>query len=106
MTDAAVDPAQREAPRPTLALRRHPGSTAVGLAVSVGAIALTTLLIYPLREVTPAVSNGVVYMLAVLLISTYWGLRLGLVTAVGSALAFNFFHIPPTGRFTIADTQN
>jgi two-component system sensor histidine kinase KdpD len=106
MTDAAVDPAHRGAPRPTLSLRRHPGSTAAGLAVSVGAIALTTLLIYPLRQVTPAVSNGVVYMLAVLLISTYWGLGLGLVTAVGSALAFNFFHIPPTGRFTIADAQN
>jgi two-component system sensor histidine kinase KdpD len=67
---------------------------------------MTTLLIYPLREITPAVSNGVVYMLAVLLISTYWGLGLGLATAVGSALAFNFFHIPPTGRFTIADPQN
>ena len=74
--------------------------------MSVAAIAVTTLLIYPLRKVTPAVSNGVVYMLAVLLISTYWGLGLGLFTALGSALAFNFFHIPPTGRFTIADPQN
>ncbi len=42
-------------------------------------------------------------MLAVLLISTYWGLGLGLLTALASALAFNFFHIPPTGHFTIAD---
>ena len=94
------------ASREAFALRGQPRSIWSGLAVSIAAITLTTLLIYPLRTVTPAVSNGVVYMLAVLLISTYWGLGLGLFTAVGSALAFNFFHIPPTGRFTIADPQN
>ncbi len=92
--------------RGTLLLRTRPRSTAAGLAVSVLAVAATTAVIYPLREITPAVSNGVVYMLAVLLISTYWGLGLGLFTAVASALAFNFFHIPPTGQFTIADPQN
>ena len=45
-------------------------------------------------------------MLAVLLVSTYWGLGLGLLTALASALAFNFFHTPPTGHFTIANAQN
>ncbi len=69
-------------------------------------MAATTALIYPLREITPDVSNGVVYMLAVLLVSTYWGLGLGLATALASALAFNFFHIPPTGRLAIAEAQN
>jgi two-component system sensor histidine kinase KdpD len=42
----------------------------------------------------------------VLLVSIYWGLGLGLATGLASALAFNFFHIPPTGRFTIGDEQN
>jgi two-component system, OmpR family, sensor histidine kinase KdpD len=42
----------------------------------------------------------------VLLVSTVWGLRLGLLTCFAAALAFNFFHIPPTGRFTIADAEN
>ena len=41
-----------------------------------------------------------------LLVSSYWGLWMGLATAVLSALAFNFFHIPPTGRFTIAEGEN
>ena len=41
-----------------------------------------------------------------LLISTVWGAWLGMLTAVASALAFNYFHIPPTGRFTIADSEN
>jgi two-component system sensor histidine kinase KdpD len=31
---------------------------------------------------------------------------LGLATSVVSALAFNYFHIPPTGRLTIAHTEN
>ncbi len=69
-------------------------------------MAAITGLIFGLRELVPVVSTGVVYLLAVLLVSSYWGLWMGLATAVVSALAFNFFHIPPTGRFTIADDEN
>ena len=90
----------------SLLLRDRPYSRRAGLAVATLAIALTTLVIYPLREVAPAVSTGVLYLLAVLLVSTLWGTWLGLATAVASALAWNFFHIPPTGRFTIADPEN
>ena len=46
------------------------------------------------------------YLLAVLLVSTVFGLWLGLATSVAAALAFNYFHIEPTGRFTIADAEN
>jgi K+-sensing histidine kinase KdpD len=67
-----------------------------------GVVAAATLLIYPLKDVAPAVSLGVVYILGVLLISTVWGWRLGLVSALLSALAFNWFHIPPTGQLEIA----
>ncbi|MEA2131083.1 MAG: two-component system, OmpR family, sensor histidine kinase KdpD, partial [Solirubrobacteraceae bacterium] len=49
---------------------------------------------------------SVVYLVAVLLASTYWGLGLGIATSLLSALAFNFFHLPPTGRFLIADSRN
>jgi two-component system sensor histidine kinase KdpD len=80
--------------------------TAAGVVAAVAAVALTTALIYPLLEVVPPVSTGVTYLIAVLLISVVWGLRLGLLTAVLSALCFNWFHIPPTGRFTIAEGEN
>ena len=80
--------------------------TSTGVLASIVAVAVTTALIYPLREVVPAVSTGVTYLIAVLLISTIWGLRLGLLTALLSALCFNFFHIPPTGRLSIAEGQN
>jgi two-component system, OmpR family, sensor histidine kinase KdpD len=72
----------------------------------VGSLVLTTLLLYPLSEIAEPVSLGVLYLLAVLLVSTFWGLRLGLATSIAATAAFNFFHIPPTGRFTIADAEN
>ena len=93
--------------RPALQLLRdRPRSRVTGIAVATLAIALTTLVIFPLREGAPAVSTGVVYLLAVLLVSTLWGLWLGLGTAVAGALAWNFFHIPPTGHFRIADAEH
>jgi K+-sensing histidine kinase KdpD len=89
------------APFPT-----HRESIAAGFGVAVLCVALSTALIYPLRQITPAVSTGVVYMLAVLVISIYWGFWLGLFTAVASAAAFNFFHIPPTGNLDVANGEN
>jgi two-component system, OmpR family, sensor histidine kinase KdpD len=78
----------------------------LGLTLAAVAVALATAAIYPLKSVAPAVSLSVVYLPAVLLISAYWGLLLGLVTALASAAAFNFFHISPVGRFTISDSRN
>jgi two-component system, OmpR family, sensor histidine kinase KdpD len=81
-------------------------SAATGLLVAVASVAAITALIFGLRELVPVVSTGVVYMLAVLLVSSRFGLWLGLLTALLSAAAFNWFHIPPTGRFTIAEGEN
>ena len=85
---------------------REIGRFVVGLVAAVLAVALTTLLLYPLREVAPTVSLGVVYLLGVLLVASIWGVWLGVLTAVGGAAAFNYFHIPSTGRFTITDAEN
>jgi two-component system, OmpR family, sensor histidine kinase KdpD len=78
----------------------------IGVLVAAAALGLTTVLLFPLSEIAPPVSLGVLYLLAVLLVSTVWGLRLGLATSVAAALAFNFFHIRPTGHFTVADAEN
>src|SRR6201994_952258 len=78
----------------------------VGTAVPPPPGGAATAAIYPLKLVAPVVSLSVVYLPAVLLVSAYWGLTLGLLTALLSALAFNFFHLPPTGRFTISDSRN
>lgn len=76
------------------------------MIVASGAVAFATLAIYPLTSIAPIVSLGVVYLPAVLLVAVYWGLPLGLLTSIASAAAFNFFHLPPVGRFTISDSRN
>jgi K+-sensing histidine kinase KdpD len=81
-------------------------SPASGFLVAVACVAVATALVYPLRTIAPPVSAGVIYMLGVLIVSTYWGLWLGLFTSVASALAFNFFHIPPEGTLDVAKGEN
>jgi len=81
-------------------------SWAVGAIASLAAIAAVTAVIYALRDVMPVEAAGVLYLLPVLLASTYWGLAMGVATALVGGAAFNFFHIPPTGRFTIAQEEN
>lgn len=87
-------------------LTSEPPPRRVGMLVAVGAVAVCTLVVYPLKQIAPVVSLGVVYLLAVLAVSTVWGAWLGVLTAVLSAAAFNFFHLPPVGEFTIRDSEN
>lgn len=87
-------------------LAPEPPPKRVGGCVAAALVALCTLLIYPIKQAAPVVSLGVVYMLAVVIVSVTWGMWLGVATSVLSALAFNFFHLPPVGRLTIADSDN
>ena len=76
-------------------------SPVLGVLVSLGAVAVSTLFVYPLKHIAPVQTLGVVYLLAVVISSTFWGLGFGVATAVLSAAAFNFFHLPPVGEFTL-----
>ena len=87
-------------------LAGEPPPTAVGVLAAVAGVGAATLAIYPLSHLAPYVSLSVVYLPAVLFVSAIWGLWLGLFTSLLSAAAFNFFHLPPVGRFTIADPRN
>ena len=78
----------------------------LGVLATLASVAIGTLVVYSLKSVAPVVSLGVVYLPAILLISTVWGLRMGLLASVASAAAFNFFQIPPLHRFTIAEEEN
>jgi two-component system sensor histidine kinase KdpD len=90
----------------SLVLGPRQPSVLAGIAVAALGVAAITLLILPLREAMPVVATGVLYLVVVLLVSTFWGLWLGLATSLVSALAWNFFHIPPTGHLTIAHGEN
>jgi two-component system sensor histidine kinase KdpD len=89
-----------------LGLGGEPPPAWLGLVATVAAVAVGTLIVYPLKSIAPVGSLGVVYLPGILLISIVWGLRLGLVASLASAIAFNFFQLPPLHRFTIADEEN
>ena len=88
-----------------LRLRDRPPPYLLGLAVAAGGTALETLAIYPLGHLAPTVSLAVVYALTVVVTAVYWGTLPGLLTALAGALAFNYFHLPPVGRFTLDDAR-
>src|SRR6202011_3298122 len=96
----------RMAVRRAVPLLQESRSRRSGAVVALGSIAACTASIYPLKHVAPVVSLRVVYLLAVFLVSAYWGLALGISTGLGSAAAFNYFHIPPVGQFTIRGSAN
>ena len=102
-----MSPAQRVLPTDRAGtLRASRPDLGLGIAAAVGSVAAATAAVYALKSLAPVVSLSVVYLPAVLLVSAYWGLPLGIATSVLSAAAFNFFHVPPVGRFTISDSRN
>ena len=87
---------------PSLGLGAEAPPAAWGVVATLVLVAAGTLLVYPLKSIAPVVSLGVVYIPGVLLLSTVWGWRIGLLASALSAVAFNWFHIPPTGQLDIA----
>ncbi|MFZ0381024.1 MAG: DUF4118 domain-containing protein [Solirubrobacteraceae bacterium] len=88
-------------------LLRGPRPSAVsGFVATVILAGVCTGMVYPLKLVAPVSSLGVVYLLGVVVVSALWGLWLGIAMSVLSTTAFNFFHLPPLLRFTLADERN
>jgi signal transduction histidine kinase len=79
------------------AARQDNPSLLTGLACGAVVVAAVTLLVYPLQDLDPGVSSGVLYVAGVLLVATYWGLLPGIITSVASAVALDYFHTAPTG---------
>ena len=77
-----------------------------GLLVSALLIAGVTVAIWLLEPHVPVLGLGVLYLFAVLPVAVFWGLALGVPVSVVSMLAFNFFFLPPTHTFTLADSSN
>jgi signal transduction histidine kinase len=77
---------------------RSRGALLAELALAGAVVAGTTLALFPISELDPGASSGVLYVLGVLLLATYRGLWLGLVASVASAIALDYFHADPSGR--------
>src|ERR1700735_5820155 len=46
------------------------------------------------------------FLLAILAVSTVWGIAVAVFMSIIAMLAFNYNFLPPIGRFTVADPQN
>jgi two-component system, OmpR family, sensor histidine kinase KdpD len=71
-----------------------------------GSIVPSVVLLYTHAFRANTTTIALTFLLAVLVISAYWGFWYAAGLAVLSALAFNFYFLPPTGTLTIADPQN
>jgi len=81
------------------------GRRTLQLLISLAGVALLTYAGYGLFPVN-ATTQGFAYLLLVLIIASVWGFPEASVASFAATLTFNFFFLPPVGRFTIADPQN
>jgi two-component system sensor histidine kinase KdpD len=75
------------------------------LAASLVVIAAITFICTRVIPVN-ATTAGFAYLLGVLAIAATWGLVESIAASVAAMLCFNFYFLPPVGKFTIADPQN
>jgi two-component system sensor histidine kinase KdpD len=101
-----------EQPPPRAWLTRIPWPSAVGhrewyrsrpaaALIAAASVAASTGVVGLLTPTVPARSAGVFYMVAVLAMSSIYGLWLGLATSIASALAYNFFFFRPLHTLTV-----
>ncbi|WP_238010618.1 DUF4118 domain-containing protein [Dactylosporangium sp. AC04546] len=87
-------------------VRPEPPPLGWGIVTSVLLVALETLLAYPLSQAAPREAIGAIFLPGVLLVAMVWGMPLGVAMAVASSAAFDFFHVHPLRRFTLADLRD
>jgi two-component system sensor histidine kinase KdpD len=75
---------------------------AAGVAAAIAAITYAGFRIFSINASTA----GFAYLLAILLIATFWGLWESIAASFAAVLCFNYFFLPPIFRFTIADSSN
>ncbi len=86
--------------------RRGHWGTPLGYLWSALLIAVVTGLGLSIQLLGQVTNVGLLYMLPVMYAATRHGMRTGVITGMISALAYNFFFIPPVHTFTIQDPQN
>ncbi|GAA2584605.1 hypothetical protein GCM10010399_13270 [Dactylosporangium fulvum] len=79
---------------------------ALGLIVAAVLIAAETAVLFPLRAGSEVGARSVVYLCGVLVVSSVWGVWLGVVTSVASTAAFNYFHVAPFEAFSFNPRQD
>ena len=74
-------------------------AAALGLVLG---ISLFYRRVLPVNPTTVALT----FLLAILAVSTVWGIAVSVFMSIAAMLAFNYYFLPPVGKFTVADPQN
>jgi two-component system, OmpR family, sensor histidine kinase KdpD len=82
--------------------RRRVFRTIAALLIVVAITAFYRKAITNVNQTTVALS----FLMAILAVSAAWGMAVSAFMSVTAMLAFNYFFLPPIGRFTVADPQN
>lgn len=96
-TTESPPPIPRFAPESGRAWRRY--------LYGIGLVALASLIGQPIRVVVDPTNLVMLYLLVVVVTAIRWGRGPSVLTAVLSALAFDFFMVPPHLTFAIANAQ-
>jgi two-component system, OmpR family, sensor histidine kinase KdpD len=84
----------------------------VSLAIRVFRFAVALALVFGItvfyRKVVPANATTVAltFLLAILVVSTVWGIVVSVFMSLVAMLAFNYYFLQPVGTFTISDPEN
>ena len=78
---------------------------ALQFAAALGAVAFITFL-YRRIIIVNATTVALTLLLAILMVSALWGMIVSAPMSIIAMLAFNYYFLPPTGTFTVADPQN
>jgi two-component system, OmpR family, sensor histidine kinase KdpD len=86
-------------------MQRFLAGRTVGLAASFFIVAGITLAYTHLIRVNQTTA-ALTLLLAILAVSAVWGMTVSVIMSLGAMLVFNYFFLPPVGKFTISDPQN
>ena len=86
-------------------VRPTPPPLWLGLVAAVAVIGVETAVVVLLKHLAPTMLFGTVYLLGVLLVGTVWGFGLATITALVSAVAFDYCRSWPDG-FVVDQLQN
>jgi len=80
-------------------------TAAIRVALAIAIIAAITGLGYGLLPVNETTA-GFAYLVAVLFIAAHWGLAESIAASLAAVVAYDYYFLPPIGKFTIADPRD
>src|SRR5437879_3087192 len=86
-------------------MRARLPSRAFRFAAALG-IVLAITFVYQKALGVNATTVALTFLLAILVVSTVWGLAVSVFMSIAATLAYNYYFLPPIGELTIADPQN